>query len=283
MKRKAFTLSELLVVVAIIAVLAAVALGALQAAREVAKESATRATIAKLDKIVMERYESYRTRRLPIKAQWSTDPQPIDYRVSALRRLYAIRDLQRMEMPCRLSDIHSDSMALRDEDGTQRPNATQEALRRWLQRMETNSEFARHIKINPEIFYAWVMMADHEAAASFTAREIGDTDQDGALEFVDGWGQPILFLRWPVSIPSSEIQSADAHTDHDPYDSRHLQTDAFRVIPIVYSGGRDLVYGLETRPTIDYGASAVVNPFQYDVGAAHNEFWADNIDNHRMR
>ena len=32
----------------------------------------------------------------------------------------------------------------------------------------------------------------------FTDREVQDTDGDGLPEFVDAWGQPLQFFRWPV-------------------------------------------------------------------------------------
>ena len=33
----------------------------------------------------------------------------------------------------------------------------------------------------------------------FTDREVQDTDGDGLPEFVDAWGQPLQFFRWPCS------------------------------------------------------------------------------------
>ena len=32
----------------------------------------------------------------------------------------------------------------------------------------------------------------------FTDREVADTDGDGLLEFVDSWGRPLQFYRWPI-------------------------------------------------------------------------------------
>ncbi len=33
----------------------------------------------------------------------------------------------------------------------------------------------------------------------FNNREVGDTDGDGLLEFIDAWGQPLQFYRWPIA------------------------------------------------------------------------------------
>lgn len=35
---------------------------------------------------------------------------------------------------------------------------------------------------------------------SFTASEVKDTDGDGLMEFVDGWGRPLRFYRWPTHL-----------------------------------------------------------------------------------
>ena len=50
----------------IIAILASIILFALFRAQETAKEQKTRALIAKLDAIIKSKWESYKTRRVPI-------------------------------------------------------------------------------------------------------------------------------------------------------------------------------------------------------------------------
>ena len=61
-----FTLIELLVTITIIGILAGISLGAIRYARIATAEAKTKATIAKLNALVMQRYESYMTRRVPI-------------------------------------------------------------------------------------------------------------------------------------------------------------------------------------------------------------------------
>ena len=87
--------------------------------------------------------------------------------------------------------------------------------------------------------------ADGEARTLFSERDIGDTDGDGAPEFLDGWGRPITWLRWPVGFVS-DLMPIDPLTnqryyneDHDPFDPFRLQNLAFRISPLIFSPGLD--------------------------------------------
>lgn len=91
-------------------------------------------------------------------------------------------------------------------------------------------------------------MGSPEAMEQFNESEI-KVDTDGWSYFVDGWGQPIYFLRWApgcsanhqtggVTDGYSSIQSGDAINDHDPFDTRNVDAAGFRLIPLIYSFGR---------------------------------------------
>src|SRR5438477_11280441 len=60
LRRPAFTLTELLIVMMILGIMTGLALSGLAGAIDQAKEQRTRAIIAKLDQPIMERSESYR-------------------------------------------------------------------------------------------------------------------------------------------------------------------------------------------------------------------------------
>jgi hypothetical protein len=47
---------------------------------------------------------------------------------------------------------------------------------------------------------------DGDARDSFKQSDVGDLDQDGLPEFLDGWGQPIKYLRWPAGFQYSDLQ-----------------------------------------------------------------------------
>ena len=40
----------------------------------------------------------------------------------------------------------------------------------------------------------------------FTSTEVQDTDDDGLPEFIDAWGEPLQFYRWPIAFPSVPLQ-----------------------------------------------------------------------------
>jgi prepilin-type N-terminal cleavage/methylation domain-containing protein len=60
-----------------------------------------------------------------------------------------------------------------------------------------------------EMLYLIVMQSlagDEDSRAVFKPDNIGDTDNDGMPEFIDGWGRPIKFLRWaPGAISDLQI------------------------------------------------------------------------------
>jgi hypothetical protein len=95
------------------------------------------------------------------------------------------------------------------------------------------------------------ILGGEDARKQFQDDEIGDTDENGLSEFLDGWGHPIRFLRWAPGFNLSDIQpninqlteAADVQNavtnDHDPFDSRRIDASAWRLIPLIYSAGPD--------------------------------------------
>ena len=191
MKRRGFTLVEMLVVVTIILLLAGLLQGALVLARGTAREIATKATIAKLNNIILRQYESYVTRRVSLDAS-GMSPQQANMAIRAAKatpllaaqfRLDTIRDIMRMEMPDARSDVTRGPVAF----------SWGSVLAPALHRLyATSPPTGDHDAA--QCLYMIVSIGNPEAMEQFHQSEIGMVD--GRPCFVDGWDRPIMFLRW---------------------------------------------------------------------------------------
>jgi prepilin-type N-terminal cleavage/methylation domain-containing protein len=257
--RRGFTLVELLVVVVVIGILAGMVLGALQMARETARVAKTRATISKLHNILMGMYESYRTRRVPIN---TTGLAPS---VAAQARLYALRDLMRMEMPDQWGDVTNGPQQL--PLGAWQAKIPAPAL--WVYYNTRCTSQAPNVPSAPGIdfepakcLYMIVTYACH-ARNQFNENEIKVDPADNYPMFVDGWGNPIYFIRQAPGFIYSDIQKVVAtqqgssyginstlaqqatQTDHDPFDPMQVDTtngasngpSGWRLVPVIFSFG----------------------------------------------
>ncbi len=61
----------------------------------------------------------------------------------------------------------------------------------------------KHSTARSEMLYALLVEGSGPWGAAFSRdqfsdKEVQDTDGDGLPEFVDGWGQPLQFFRWPI-------------------------------------------------------------------------------------
>ncbi|MDZ7620459.1 MAG: prepilin-type N-terminal cleavage/methylation domain-containing protein [Patescibacteria group bacterium] len=253
--RRGFTLVELLVTITIITMLAGMVLGGLSMARTSAREMKTKATIAKLDEIVMRMYAGYANRRVPI------DTSGMAPGLAATARRNSRADLLRMEMPNNFAEI---STGPTSGYGLQQP-ALQLAYKSLPLpgnlggvNPATESPEQRLLRLRNEsavCLYRIVSIANARDMEHFSPDEIGNVG--GLPVFVDAWGKPINFLRWPTGFATSDIQDIN-----DP-------TRPF--LPLVVSAGADTQLGIEA------GTGAPLDNSFSDYGAQH-----DNIHNHRL-
>jgi prepilin-type N-terminal cleavage/methylation domain-containing protein len=270
MKRQAFTLVELLMVIAIIAILAGMAVAALAGAAEEGRRTRARAQIAKIDQLINDHWNGYRYRQVPIRVPSNTDP------VTAARgRLIALRELMRMELPDRLSDL--DDPAPFHAANNPFPITRPSLSRAYQRRVATATPNASYEQA--ECLYLIIAeMRDGERSALdfFHSSEIGDIDGDGLPEILDPWGTPIMFLRWApgfskfttndpelAGVPIPPIDNAVAtfqvpdgraaeYADpHDPLkrDPRWSNSASFKPFllrPLIFSAGPDRVYDIYT-------------------------------------
>lgn len=307
--RPAFTLMELLIVMLIIAVLAALALTALQGAAEDAKATRTKAIITKIDQLIAQRWDAYRTRAVPIRVPAGMSPQ-----TAAAFRLAAIRDLQRLELPDRKTDVIDPPADIDPRVGLYNylgsgTAGNPIALQRQYLRKATASW--TEVSQGAECLYLIVSTmhdGDKNALDFFMPGEVGDIDGDGMREILDGWGRPIEFLRWaPGYVAANGVQTLQVSPGvasagaavADPFDPLKLDPAAFALKPLIMSGGRDKSFDIFTDnaapvtfhhycpPATDNNWPRVFAPFgsgvlagtPMDTDSDGNE-WADNITNH---
>jgi hypothetical protein len=272
-----------LVVILIIVILAGIALAALGAVQQEAREQRARTQIMHLNALLMTRWESYRTRPVPVRVPPGSSPQ-----AAAVLRLNAIRELMRTEMPDRISDVMDNPVVL----------PAIPSLQRGYRRRAAGPGVSWTIPHQgAECLYLIVgaiREGDKTGLDHFQTSEIGDVDGDGMPEILDPWGNPIEFLRWAPGV-RSPLQDGDAIATHDPFDPLLVQPTAFAMHPLVYSAGPDKVYGIATEnkppdPPAQYSLTVPPNDPYYvppsgilfgapdPTGTGH----ADNIHNHLL-
>lgn len=277
-RRMGFTLVELLVVMVILSILSSLALAGLAGARNRSKIDKTKSTIRKIHEIVVPHYESFAEKRVPgprfvprppnatdlsplyttwidtstvppkawirdakTTAGWS-GPSTDTRKTTAQGKLLTIRLQQLLDMPDQWDDV-ADVRQPSWQSAAVGP-VMSAAARRYMQfRMGTAG-----LTDQWESAECLAMLITRggfagDATEHFRTDELGDVDKDGAAEFLDAWGKPIQFIRWPAGFTRPAVTrtllAGDAVADHDPFDPMKIAPNDYRMIPLIYSGGPD--------------------------------------------
>lgn len=335
---RGITLIELLIAMLIISILAGMILGVASVAGETAREAQTRNMVARLHTLLMQHYDTYKTRRVRLTPALESEINSrfagnatVRGRALAEARLYALREIMVMEIPDRWSDVLLNDVGnppLAPLYLAVRPELANFYLRRYVAltsrkndltgKTNTAEELIRNQ--GAECLYMVITLAtgDGEARSLFHEGNIGDSDGDGAPEFIDGWGRPINFLRWApgfdsqiqlnaitLGTPKDDAWISAASADHDPFDLFRVEPGAYRLVPLIYSPGADEESGLNVateyvawrkkgQPSVNNGVPFVtpqLTPYELkpvndldeylgvDVGAGTS---TDNIHNHLL-
>jgi prepilin-type N-terminal cleavage/methylation domain-containing protein len=273
---RAFTLVELLVVIVILTILGSLSLAGLNVGRQRAKIDATAATIRKINETVMEQYDSYSSR----------------ITASGTAGLNQLRRIMVEEMPDTWSDVFTvTSGSCKTAPGR--------AYARYKQLTLSNAAKLSD-NASAECLYMIVTRSgfDPSALDQFRPLEVGDTDDDGLREFLDAWGNPILFIRWaPGFSILSPLQEPDSAKSHDPVDNSFADPNGYALYPLIVSRGADGLIGLNdivaggwsqyfTTPGLTSIIGLVtqqpISPSPGSVDPSNPIAYRDNITNHDL-
>ncbi|MDR1957572.1 MAG: type II secretion system GspH family protein [Planctomycetaceae bacterium] len=246
-----FTLVELLIVIMIIGILASLSIVVTTQAMYSAKVEKTRTTIGKLDDIISEMYESYETRRLPVSTLPSTSNPNLAHAV----RLWMLRDIIRMEMPCNWNEAETGPLTFSFSGVSGTCNVPDSPLRVMYQNtynatiqrliddgkadnVNAAKDMVNHFA-SGKLLYLIVTLGNPEMREAFHDSEIA-TDDDDLSYFIDGWNNPIGFLRWAPGLQDSERQPVIDPDEGLPEQIRKAVNNfADPLNPVKISGGVD--------------------------------------------
>jgi len=271
-----FTLVELMVVATVIAILATLSAAGLAATRQRVRAEKTRNTIRKLHEIIVGHHESYLRRRVPFTASAT------DHRANGAAKLEAVRRLMVYEMPDCWADVAASATAVTD------------TLPAYLQTGPVlGYPGSRPVSIAPalegaECLYMIVSRGgiEPDLMEQFRSDEIGDTNGNGAPEFLDGWGNPIGFIRWAPGFAGSVLQKPDAVNFHDPFDPQRNDVAGYALVPLIVSAGPDGLVGINLSTgwlsATNLASLVTISP-QFTFGTVDGSTASlDNITNHDL-
>jgi prepilin-type N-terminal cleavage/methylation domain-containing protein len=241
--QRAFTLIELLVSLAIIAILSSLTLAGLTVARQRVKRDRTELTIRKIHEVIMPHYERFRTRKFPLVPYLIPASAPLVKPAEQIAQLVTKRRALVLEMPDGWADLLDSGTANSTPSRALNPIPHYSAITRRLQQMAKDAYKPGPFS-DAECLWAMVIrggFADPGIVEHFREDEFGDKDKNGAREFIDGWGNPIRFLRWaPAFVSRYQPPAGTATMSHDAFDPGGRDPLARTTLfPLVFSTGPD--------------------------------------------
>lgn len=191
-RRGGFTLVEILVVVGLVLFLMSISIVALNGALGVARQRATQATLLKIHGLMQQRIDAFnrameRTNLQPaidkLKRDWFQNyqyvPQDNVLAVMVRKQIFQSRFPQ---------NFVEKNLATAPPAGVTYVSAKH-------QQVTESSALLYWILTSSEVY--GIAPVDE---SEFSSSEVRDTDGDGLNEFVDGWGRPLRFYRWPTHL-----------------------------------------------------------------------------------
>ncbi|MEC7566486.1 MAG: prepilin-type N-terminal cleavage/methylation domain-containing protein [Planctomycetota bacterium] len=267
-----FTLIELLVAIAIISLLSAALLIALTELQAQSKLRRCQQQIKKIDQLIIQRWDEILHKPLPIQlSPLGATPTGQEIQARKLQVLIARRELLRLEMPERITDISDNPVVFPGGYVMPLPATTSTFRRKAVFNASQGNVWTEQYQGAECLYLILSVMQDQDSSALdfFFPGEIGDIDNDGMPEILDGFNQPIGFLRWAPGISSRvglDYRWGTAGTDEDQNQSM--------------DDGSEAGHGDDYRSFSDIQkVSAAESPDATDMGAADYRLYDNNASN----
>ncbi len=277
----AFTLIELLLVITILAILSSLSLVVIAGAQTDARKAATQSRISQIHAILAQRFEEFEVRRIPLRL---FDYSNVDRSAAQELKRRIVVEYINTEMPRNLGDIARDAsnnilfptQSLADllqasinmgdliynPDDTRnilidlqnRPPALATRFYRpnnlYPETISPQDPDEARITTSSEYLYLILQMTDYDGtpAIEFLGDSaIGDTDNDGFLEIVDAFGNPMEFTI--LMYDDNGVLMRDPPVTGPPMDLDSAYTDANGWYPTAARGVnvRNLKYRIISR------------------------------------
>ena len=288
--RQGFTLLELLIVIAIIGTLASLTIFVMNGITDRALREATKATIQKINGLMQQRVESFDRafrddrRKAGIRIVVDQLGLPDDKRKEHKSAIAVVaKKLEfRFQFPQRVEDRLNapngrDPQVIANGNGRGLPQSLYERIAFPVARTQliektggtpTVAEVDAQVNSNWEnhdpdtesaelLYFALIRSESFGATVSgadqFSGSEIADTDNDGIPEFIDAWGNPLRFYRWPTRLVDRDAPvpfNPILAPPDDPTDTRVISDSERRVAGILLKGlppAPDTFTGIQQR------------------------------------
>ena len=276
--QRGFTILELLVAIAIISLFSAMITVGMSTLQRQAQIRRCEQQVKKIDELIQTRFSELINKPLPIQfPSLGTNPSPAQIAFRKFQIMTCRRELMRMELPDRITDVTNISYMFRDpttntQYAMMTPSSTNAFRRKATLNSSQGNAWTEDHQGSECLYLILSIMQDQDANAldSLLPSEIGDTDGDGMLEVLDAFGNPLGFLRWAPGISArpgvdglwgtpddyrsfSGIQGIDEGdapdwTDIGGADYRHYDSNPsnnpFHLFPLICSAGPDDEFGM---------------------------------------
>lgn len=286
-RKRGFTLVEIMIVIALMAAMMAIMVVVIGNASSNARTKATRATILKLSKLINHKMQAFERQVEALNEEaGNLLPEYVTDETATL----GTGVFDEANVPVALPDLEA-----ADEDEIIIYFAKKDLQRIYFPQTFDDLQVSDSHPFEPTTLLAATGGHDVETESSelmyflltemqgfgmepgdldqFTSNEIQDTDGDGLPEFVDGWGHPLRFYRWPTRLIRPATTSATLGTP----DQNAILTDAslrnlyFGALPADLTADPDDEFSILRTEQV----TSITSPD--DIGALFEDFDFSNL------